>query len=1021
MSGIHSIPLSLPFVDVLAAGLLARAGTDMLTLPRTTVLLPTARACRSLREAFLRLGDGPLLLPRMQALGDLDADELTLRGVDIAPAVSPLRRQALLAQALLKSGYSRSPAEAASVALALGRFIDEIETEEIGHEAVQGIVPDAYALHWQKILKFLTVVQEIWPTLLANEGRIDAAARRRQIYDSLAMEWTRSPPTGPVIIAGSNGSVKALRRLMKLVAGLRQGEVILHGLDRDMDEASWLGMECSHPQRLFAVILRELGRERRDVPDWVGGMRCEANATSLAAREKAPGPQGWEGKEGSPLTPTLFPNGVELKSQPFISNEPRERLISIALIPAEASAAWHRLAKGAVGADALRGVARADCATVREEAETIALLFRHALETPGKRAALVTPDRELARLVAASLERWNITVDDSAGTRLAATPPAGFLRLIAAMASEDIAPYPLLACLKHPLAQGGLPAGEFRFRVRLLERRILRGPAPGLGFPGLIASVAQAGMAEEERAILLPWLRDLQSWAEPFLMTLDGESAPSRILRAHVEFAEALATGANGRRGEALWRGAAGESLAEFISDALAALEGFPSITDGYPALFDAFIGTQVVRTPIGLHPRLFIWGTIEARLQQADLVILGGLNEDTWPEPSPADPFLSRPMRAALGMPPPEFRVGISAHDFATGLAGPEVVLTRSQRVKGVPTVPSRWLLRLDAVLHAAGLALPSATGAGEIMRLLDQAAATMPATQPSPRPPLGARPRRFSVSDVEAWLNDPYRFYARRVLGLKPLDSIAAEPGAAERGTLIHAILERFARRFPRELHAGALPDEALSELLALGREVFGVQALAPAVEAFWWPRFERIASWIVDTEQERRGRGVFPAVLEVTARHTMDAPGGPFTLVAKADRIDRHVDGSLEVIDYKTGGTPAEKDVLSGVSPQLSLEAALATLGAFAGVTAAPVRGAAYWKLSGGTVLCEIKEFAALPEDILERLAARVAQFDDPAMPYLAVAPSASQARLGYHAEYQHLERLAEWSGGSGEGDE
>ncbi len=972
MTGLYTIPLSQPFVDVLATGLLARAGGDTLLLPRTTILLPTVRACRALREAFLRHSDGPLLLPRMQALGDLDAEELTIHGSDIEEAVSPLRRQVLLARALLRSGYSESPAEAASVALALGRFLDEIETEEVPHEAVRDIVPDTYAVHWQKILKFLAVVQEQWPALLRAEGLIDASLRRLLTYDALAAQLTAVPPGNPVILAGSNGSVKALRRLMKVIAGLDRGEVILHGLDRNMEEDAWQDLDCSHPQFLFRTVLTELGRSRKNVPLW-------------------------QGADKHPV------------------NDAREVLIGQALVPSSATAHWHSLRADSFSQAALAGVMRLDCATTREEADAIALLMRETLETPGRRAALVTPDRELARLVAASLERWGINVDDSAGTPLAATPPGGFLRLIARMMAEHLSPYSLLACFKHPLARGGLASGEFRRRTRLLEMAVLRGPLPGPGFEGLSAALVHARLSQEDRDMLHTWLEEISGWAQPFSDALETGASAVEIMRAHIAFAEAIATPAEGTRGQELWKGDAGNALAEFISEALPALDGFPSMSDGYAALFDSLINTRMVRNAIGLHPRLFIWGTIEARLQHADLMILGGLNEDTWPEASPADPFLSRPMRETLGLPAPEFRIGILAHDFVSGLAAPRVVLTRSQRVRGVPTVPSRWLLRLDAVLQATGQALASAADAATIMRMLEEADKVTPAKRPQPTPPVHARPRRLTISDVDSWLNDPYRLYAHRILKLKALEDIAAEPGAAERGTLIHKILERFA-----DANRKNLPSDALAALLRLGREVFDNQALAPSVEAFWWPRFERIAVWIVQTEQERRANGVYPIALEVTATHSIAAPGGAVTMVAKADRIDRGPDGVLEIIDYKTGSTPTNRDVQSGNSPQLPMEADLAKRGAFSGIAAATTVIASYWQLTGGSIPGEIKSFVDLPDDTLERLRQRIVEYDNPSTPYFAMPPTGSAARLGYHAAYEHLERVREWAGGD-EGDE
>ena len=968
MTGLYTIPLSLPFVDVLAEGLLKRAGDDPLRLSRMLVMLPTLRAARALREAFLRRTDKPLLLPRMQALGDLDADELTLRGtLDAPPAISALRRQALLARALLQSGFSETPAQAAGVARSLASFLDEMQTEELPLATLAGVAPDNFATHWQKTLDFLDVIREVWPDLLKKEQAIDPAARRRLVVDAMARHLTGTPPQTPVFIAGSNGSLKAVRRLMGVVAGLEQGEVILHGLDCDLDEEAWQVLEPSHPGYAYRVVLEELHLTRRDVVVW-----------------------------------------PEAKTASFPCLDTRERLVAEVMRPSQTVEAWAHLG-GAFDEACLSPVRRMACASPRDEADAIACLMRGVLEVPEKRAFLVTPDRELARLVAASLRRWDIEVDDSAGTPLSATPPGAFLRLSAEMIATDFTPLPMLACLKHPLALGGMWAGEFRRLARRLELAVLRGPVPGPGIDGLRDALAKPDTRAEDRAELLPWLDSLESLAAQFATSIYGADGFVATLRAHVAFAEALATSEAGRAGDQLWTGDAGGKLAEFIDEALGAFAGFPHASGtSYVALLEALLSSCVVRSPVGQHPRLAILGTMEARLQQADLVILGGLNEGTWPKQDAADPFLSRQMRAAIGLPLPEFTTGLSAHDFAAGLAAPQVVLSRSARVKGVPAVASRWMLRLGAVLRASGTKLDE-PHASAWMRALDDTDNVVSAPRPEPRPPVAARPRRMSVTDVQAWLDDPYRLYARRILKLRPLDPIGAEPGAADRGIIIHNALDRFT-----QAHRDALPDDALEQLIATGRALFDERKLSPALETFWWPRFQRVASWFVETEHLRRRDGIFPAIMEVSGAHLIKTDGQDFTVTARVDRIDRHPDGTLEIIDYKTGDVPHRTEVASGEKPQLSIEAAIAEAGGFGALDAAKVARVSYWKLSGGTEAGKKVEMDRWPWGILLLLLDRVNRFDDPATPYTALPPDPAEERLGYHAPFEHLERVREWIG-------
>jgi ATP-dependent helicase/nuclease subunit B len=437
--------------------------------------------------------------------------------------------------------------------------------------------------------------------------------------------------------------------------------------------------------------------------------------------------------------------------------------------------------------------------------------------------------------------------------------------------------------------------------------------------------------------------------------------------------------------------------------------------------LFEAAIAGRVVRPRWGRHPRLEILGTLEARLQRADLVVLGGLNEGVWPAEPGHDPWMSRPMRRDFGLKPPEFQIGLAAHDFAMALAAPSVVLTRAMRVEGAPTVPSRWLLRLDTVLGALGLPpLASAPAAlGEVaawQAMLDRPAEIRPCDPPAPRPPVVLRPRRLRVTEIETWMRDPYAIYARYVLGLRPLDPLDADPGAAERGAFIHKAFEGFVRAYP-----AALPERPFEALVEFGRSAFGEALAKPGVWAFWWPRFLRMAEWFVALEAERRQR-LRLSLAECEGELAIEAPFAPFLIRAKADRIDYLAEGGLAIVDYKTGRVPEDDEVALGLAPQLPLEAAIAEAGGFAGVPPGRVEELMFWKLSGGAPAGEVSpaggaaaDPAALAASARSGLARLVAAFDDPATPYLARPRPAAAPRF---SPYAHLARLQEWSAENGE---
>ncbi len=988
MGAVYAVDAGVPFLDALAAGLLVHAGGDPLTLARMTVLLPTRRAARSLAEAFLRQGEGrPLLLPRLMPVGDVDAEELAILAdetaddetLDLAPAMPELRRRLLLARLVLRWGEACGAGpvtapQAVPLAAELARFLDEAAAEGCGLANLDRLVPEEHAKHWQQVVKFLGIVSEHWPQVLAEAGCLDVAERRNRVLARQAEAWRAQPPADPVIAAGITGGVPAVADLVAAVADLPNGIVVLPGLDRETDATEWEAItdDPTHPQHLLARLLARLGLVPNQVSVW-----------------PAPGTA-----RGRPQ---------------------RMALLRTALAPAARSHRWAIL-RG-LPAGATEGIARIDCAGPQEEATTIALLMRRQLEVPAATAALVTPDRDLARRVAAELRRWDIEVDDSAGTPLAKTPPGVFLRLLLTCVAEDFAPLPLLALLKHPLAAGGLAPAAFRELTRRLETAALRGPRPGAGIEGLGRTVV--GTRD-----LADHVRRIGTALAPLTTALAADNIELAVLaQAHIGAAEALAASADESGDRRLWREAAGETAALWLNELFSAAREFPKLAGAdYPALFEALFAAPVVRPPYGRHPRLFIWGLLEARLQQADLVILGGLNEGVWPTRADSDPWLSRPMRRDFGLPPPEQRIGRAAHDFAQGLAARTVVLTRAARVEGNPTVPSRWLLRLETALRAAGLdpKLPgdfAADGPPLAWQMrLDDPGRVRRAKPPEPRPPLDARPRQLSVTEIETWLRDPYAIYARHVLGLRALDPIDADPGAADRGMFIHDALDRFLREFPRDL-----PENAEERLIAIGRDCFGDALQHPNVHAFWWPRFERIAGWVVETERERRAL-IAQSFGEITGTLTLSAKGGPFTLSGKADRIDRLSDGDLAIIDYKTGVLPQKNEVESGYAPQLALEAAIAAAGGFPGVPLAPVAALIHWRLTGRDPpgeartdvdgAAEVGTRATAARDGLQRL---IAAFDNPATPYRAWPRPEKRPR---YSDYTHLARVAEWLPGGGD---
>jgi len=978
---IFSIDSGTAFVDALAARLIEDAGGDPMALAEMRILLPTRRACRALADAFLRQGGGrTALLPRLMPFGDIDEDELAIfeagqepgaaSAADLPPAIPGLKRQLLLTRAVMAlPDHSMQPAQATALALELGKLIDWMATEDCDPGALATLVADNYAEHWQKVLRFLDIIITTWPDILALEGALDPAARRNALLRGQARLWSETPPTTPVIAAGSTGSIPATADLLSVIASLPKGAVILPGLDQDMPEDAWALLGPTHPQFSLKQLLLRLGVARDDV----GTITASADADSQA----------------------------------------RGRILSSALAPA--SAPRSPLPDVATLGAGLAGVTRLDCPGPAEEAAAIALIMRRQLETPGKTCALVTPDRALARRVTAALGRWGVELDDSAGRPMASTPPGAFLRLVADCARERLAPVALLALLKHPLAAGGMAVADFRDLVRGLEISVLRGPRPAPGIKGLQALVDD----DKKFARLRPLLDRIDKALSPLMQMMGTSDVPySDVLSAHVASAEALAASDEEQGAQRLWAGDAGEAVARFVAEladsvsVLGPLEGA-----AYPGMLERLMDGRVVRPRFGAHPRLFIWGLLEARLQHADTVILGGLNEGTWPPAPETNPWMSRPMMTDMGLEAPERRIGLTAHDFQQALAAKEVVITRADRVGGAPTVPSRWLARLDNLFARAGLTNPLAPSADEAWlswaTALDRAKHTRPAA-PRPCPPTSARPKSLSVTQIETLIRDPYAVYARHILRLKVLDTLDADPGASDKGIMIHDALEKFVRAYPDRL-----PDDAERRLIDIGRDVFAPMLARPGVRAFWWPRFQRIAHWFVDWQRERLNDGWQVSFIEDQGEHVIDAVSGGFKITAKPDRIDHMPGLGLAILDYKTGSPPSAPQVDSGLCPQLPLEAVMAQEGAFKGVPREKVAQLMYIHVSGGRTpgkaIALKLDVADVVNRTLDGVGRLIVKFADEKTPYLSSPRPQFESRFG---DYDHLARVAAWRAGGGD---
>ncbi|MGE3833003.1 MAG: double-strand break repair protein AddB, partial [Parvibaculaceae bacterium] len=826
------------------------------------------------------------------------------------------------------------------------------------------------------------IIRDKLPAILRERDLVGPAERRSQLLRLEAKRLAEEDPQWPVIAAGSTGTIPAAAELLKTIAGLRYGAVVLPGLDLAMDDESWSHVGPQHPQNGLKQLLAGWHVERRDVAELPGLMR-------------------------RPL------------------GQARAVLTTEMMRPTEAAAGW-RAAVRKHGNDiraAVKDVSLIEARTRPEEALAIALIMRGALEKPDHVTALVTPDRSLARRVRDELARWDIAIADSAGEPLIRTEAGSLAALLIAAAQDGFEAASLLALLHHPLARFGVPEDQKRPAAGIIEAAIYRygqrEPQPGR-LAEALRVMREIAKKDHHAPLFLKRLDDA-AWASAEQLAVradvllqplaDHARAAVNPLAAHIacirSCIEAIA--------ESPWDAVGGETL-HALFDTLAQADGFHALSRfaEAAAILSDLIAHTPVRAPQTGRARLMILGLLEARLIPCDTVILGGLNEGKWPAQPDTGPWLNRPMRKELSMSLPERNIGLTAHDFVQGFAAPRVVLACSKRIDDQPAVPSRWIQRLHMLLAMAGAELENGPWL-DWARALSAPEGPGPVARPAPLPPV--HPESLSITQVETLLRDPYEIYARKVLVIEPLDEIAAAADASLRGQLVHEALNRFTREYPV-----ALPPDAEAQLIAIGHDVFRPYRDDPDVAGFWWPRFERVAAWFVAEDAALRA-SVDTIISEKSAAWECEIAGLPFRLTGRADRIDLLKDGTARIVDYKTGQVPTKKQVDSGLAPQLTLEAALLELSAFRDVPARASGELLYVKLSGGSTPGEVLDVTV--DDLmvtarahLDKLRGIIALYRTGQRPYV---PRLVVEKTRAARPYDHLARFGEWSPGEGEDDE
>ncbi|WP_019223084.1 double-strand break repair protein AddB [Bartonella rattaustraliani] len=1010
------------FVDALFSGDLIRdfaSGEDIqTTLADTLIYVPTRRAARALRTAFAERGNKKsTFLPVIRPLGDVDEDSFFFSEYSTSTLNPPLgtSERLLLLTRLIRPWRENLPAhlramfgtediiipahtaDAIWLAQDLAQLMDEIETEAADWSKLKEIAPDTIAEWWQITLSFLTIVTQSWPQILQERQRSNPAEWRNQALKIHTEILHRTQPNKPIIAAGVSGSIPAVSHLLKVIATLPKGAVILPGLDLHMDEEQWEALDTIKQEKTtydsFDHTANVFSHPQYHLKKLLSLMKCHRMHVREIGQQSA-------------------------------TKKKRAALLSEALRPASTTDRWTEILRDDYE-NLCADWSFIEAVNEREEAFTIAVALRNAIEEPQKTAALITNDRNLARRVCAELQRFGIEANDSGGLPLAQTLPATLLRLILENILQPHDPIAFLSLLKHPLTTLKQSRHHLRKMAENFELFVLR---ENTGRVNLCecdqflekwmktreqnSDNSSFDQQKSEEAHLLCQL--LVKAIEPLtaLMKQEKECTINEAVAATVEVFENFGRDENNSLAH-LYQDEAGKALLTFLRELMIDQSGLTFHLREWPAMFLALIATRSVSPPPGGHPRLFIWGTLESRLQTVDTVVIGGLNEGSWPITTRNDAFLSRPMKMMLKLEPPEQRIGLSAHDFQWAMGMNKVVMSRALRVNHVPSLPSRWLLRLETVIGKQ--VWKQIRTRGEVFlhwaKMLDSTDMTAPAPRPCPVPPLKMRPRHFSVTEIATLRHDPYAIYAKKILRLKPLKPLIREPNTAERGTLYHAILAAFCTQVKNPNAANAL-----NVLLNLGRQEFDKCNLPADIEKIWWNNFENFAPFFIQWEQSLSSRERYPEV--VSQKIPIGTTG--VTLSGRADRIDVLPEKMVEILDFKTSTPPSSKQVRELLFPQLALETALLMQGAFTDFQDLTPSNLFYIALNGKGKISpqsillkkgekEHQNAMHLGEKAWKHLIALMDHYQNPQQGYLS---HAVPMKKEYEDDYDHLARVWEW---------
>lgn len=940
---------------------------DKLSLSNFTILLPSRRSCNELKRIFLEnSSNSAIILPNIRAIGDIDYDDLVLKQInkndlenfsDFSNNTSRIKYKILLIKELLKWAKSSNKnlfkditiEQASNLALELEKFLNEVNRNGLNLDDLEKIVDDEYSQHWQEVLNFLEIFGKKWNKFIKDNNVISVVDFKSRMIEFNAEYFKKNKPLNPIVIAGVSGSVKSTCEFIKSLIKYDNCYYFFKDLNKNLTEDEWKEIGVFHPQYSFKNLLDNC-------------INCERDRVK----------------------------NLEFNNC-LIVNPIIEKILSFSMLPYNETHKWQ--SKLNIKKEDFSHISKIECNNSFEELSVISLITKHVHETSNDNVAIITSDEIFANQLAVELKNLNLDVNNAFGNKISRTEVVKFLFLILDVIKNKYETVAFLSLLKHDFTLFGYNKNELNRLTLLLEDKILRGYG-NLGCEGILKKVNEFGNLE-----LIDFIKKIMETLDKFKCEkLNFQS----VIKLHIELAENIASNSEVVGSNAFWNNSKnGDELLNFFNEVIKESESYGDIKncDEYSYLLDYLIAENSYSDRYSIHPMVNIISPQEAKLINYDLIILTNLNDGRFPPHISTDPWMSKSMRKAFGLPDRDELIGNFAYDFTQFLCNKKVILTRSLKEDGVPTVKSKYLMRLETFLLCQNhLKLEENNIWKEVFKKRNFAEQNIIIKRPKPKPPLDRRPRELYATKIEKLMNNPYDIYAEKILNLKKKDDFYENKIFAFFGSAVHEALENYIKNYKAAEFA-----KLYEKLIKYGKESFDKYFTDETSRELFFIRFSNIAEWFIEQDEAVRASGynVYAERIEKLYMKNID-----FTIAAKIDRIEENEFGSINIIDYKTGNTPSTSDVLTAKKPQLIIEAIV--------LENKKTDKLVYWSIKGKgdekiqEIDSDICELVNKGRDGIVRLITHFNVFENS---YIATAFDLNDQNH-YASDYKHLSRVEEW---------